>query len=1096
MAVFKRYAGNRLGLLADRLAECIRTPLSSPLAPEIIIVQSKGMERWLSMELARRHGICANIRLPFPNAFLDELFRTMLPEYREAPAYDPEIMAWRIMDALPACLTDPVFAHLRRYLQDDAGGLKVYQLAYRVADLFDQYLVFRPDMVLDWEAGKSGYGEDAWQAKLWRKLRQNDKSHHPAGLRRMLLEQIRRSLPTSGPLPERISIFGISWLPPFHLEIFHALSGRLDVNLFALNPCREFWTDIRSEREVGRAVEKSRVSSGIKTLSATDLHLEGGNSLLASLGTQGRDFFKWLTDLTGEEYDVFIDPGEATLLQAIQSDILHLRERGRGEQAKTCIDSLDQSMRIHSCHSPMREVETLHDQILALFDDDPDLLPRDILVMAPDMDTYAPLIHAVFDATSAPSQDHAALPRIPFTIADRSLREDSPIMDAFLDLLELSGSRFEVSSVLALLEAPPVKRRFGLSEEDMERIRRWVSDVRIRWGIDGASLRQAGLPDFPDNTWMAGLERLFLGYALPGRDEQLFNGILPYDAIEGLEAQTLGRLVEYLNGLFACVKVLDQSRTPGDWAAVLLTLLAQFIEGDEETQRDVQAVRQSLLRLTWLGERSGFDAPVTISVIKSFLRQHFEQQGFGAGYISGGVTCCAMLPMRSIPFKVICLLGMNHDDYPRPSRTPSFDLMAKAPRPGDRSRRHDDRYLFLESLLSARQKLIISYVGQSIADSSSLPPSVVVSELLDTIEKGFTSPDGAIRNLLTTNHRLQAFHPAYFSGQSNLFSYSEENSHAARRLRARFDARPTFFAGALPDPGKDWRNIEVIDLVNFFRNPCRFLLERRLGTTLVEDADMPVDQEAFDITGLERYDLEQRLVEKALAGQHPEALFPIFRASGRLPHGNVGAICYNNLIRGVENFTAGIKPFLTGEALEPVDVRLDIAGFQLHGRIENRRPGGLFHYRYAELKAGDHLRLWVHHLILNHMQPDGQDSFGSLLIGRDQGWAYLPVTNAAAVLQQLLTLYWKGLSVPLKFFPDASWTYAEQRLENGKTITEALRMARPLWTGSDYRRGESKDRYYRRCFGEQDPLDEEFEQLSVLVYEPLMKHRTSALHGR
>ncbi len=197
----------------------------------------------------------------------------------------------------------------------------------------------------------------------------------------------------------------------------------------------------------------------------------------------------------------------------------------------------------------------------------------------------------------------------------------------------------------------------------------------------------------------------------------------------------------------------------------------------------------------------------------------------------------------------------------------------------------------------------------------------------------------------------------------------------------------------------------------------------------------------------------------------------------------------------MENFAAGIKPFLTGEAPDPVDVRLDVAGFQLHGRIENRCPGGLFHFRYADLKARDHLRLWIHHLILN-MQPDGHDSFRSVLIGRDQAWAYPPVKNAEAILQQLLAIYWKGLSVPLKFFPDSSWTYAEQRLVNGKTKAEAIRMAQPVWTGSDYGRGESEDRYYRRCFGEQDPLDEEFEQLSVLVYEPLMKHRTSALHNR
>jgi exodeoxyribonuclease V gamma subunit len=1089
MAGLKRYIGNRLELLAGSLTECIRSPLSSPLSPEIVIVQSKGMERWLSMELARQQGICANIRFPFPNTFLNELFRTLLPQHREAPAYDPEITAWRIMGELPALLPYPEFASLRRYLQDDATGLKRYQLSCRLADLFDQYLVFRTDMMLDWEAGQNGPGEEAWQADLWRKIREDDRSCHPALLRRTLLEQIRSPLPASHPLPERISIFGISWLPRFHLEILYELSGRLNLNLFALNPCREFWTDIRSDREMGRTVEKIRESTRMKTLSAADLHLEAGNSLLASMGTQGRDFFRWLAELPGEECDVFADPGETLLLKAIQSDILNLRERGTDGQAKTCIDPRDRSLQIHSCHSPMREVEVLHDQILALFDDDPDLLPRDILIMAPDMDAYAPLIQAVFDTPPVSSSDQPAVPRIPFTIADRSFRKDSPIMDAFLNLLELAGGRFEVSSVLALLETPPVKKKFGLSEEDMERVRQWINGARIRWGIDGESRHREGLPGFPENTWKAGLQRLFLGYAMPGKDERLFDGILPYDAIEGLEAQTLGRLAECLNGLFASVTVLRQSRTPADWASVLSSLLNQFFEGDEETQQDMLDVRQAFQSLIRLSERSGFAAPVAIEVVQFFLGQHFEQQGSGAGYIGGGVTCCAMLPMRSIPFKVICLLGMNHDNYPRPSRTQGFDLMAKYPRPGDRSRRHDDRYLFLEALLSAREKLIISYIGHSIADSSTLPPSVLVSELLDAIEQGFAWQEGGIREHLMTNHRLQAFHPDYFSVKSELFSYSGENSRAARRLQAPAHDAPIFFADPLPDPGEDWRIIEISDLVHFFRNPCRFLLERRLAATLGEDTDILIDREAFDISGLEKYDLEQRFVEKALAGQNLEALFPIFRASGRLPHGNVGACTYGSLVRGAEDFAAGIKPYLRGEASGAVDIGLDIAGFRLNGRIENLYRSGLFHFRYADLKAGDYLRLWIHHLLL--LSSD-HDPIWSTLIGRDQTWSCPPVENAQAVLEQLLIIYLKGLSIPLQFFPESSLKFAEQLLVKGKRAPEARRAARRTWAESEYGRGESKNPYYRRCFGEQDPLDEEFERLSLMVYEPLLKPGTKA----
>ena len=1090
MAGLKRYTGNRQEILAAQLAECIRTPLSSPLTPEIIIVQSKGMERWLSMELARHHGVCANIRFPFPNAFLDELFRVILPEYREAPPYDPEVMAWQILRVLPFCLQNPDFADLRRYLQDDADGLKGYQLAGRLADLFDQYLVFRPDMILDWEAGKSVCDGDTWQAELWRQIRQDHPDGHPARLRQRLRDRLRRPFPAPSPLPGRLSVFGISWLPLFHLEILHDLSRHMDVHLFLLNPCREFWTDIRSEREMGRTIEKIRVSSGRRMLSATDLHLERGNSLLASMGTQGRDFLRWIMDLPGEDDELFADPGEATLLRAIQSDILNLRERGLNGEGKTLIDPRDRSIQIHSCHSPMREVEVLYDQLLALFDDNPELLPRDILIMAPDISLYAPLIQAVFDTSPASSHKHVPGPLIPFTIADRNLGRESTIIDALMTLLELLGSRFEGSSVLALLETPPVREKFGLSEEEMERIRRWVVDTRIRWGIDEKSRRRAGLPGFPENTWRAGLERLFLGYALPGKDERLFNGILPYDDIEGLEAQTLGILTEYLEALFTGATALERSRTLSEWAATLSSQLDRFFQADEETQRDMLAVRRILQHLSRLDERSGFTSPVSIDIVKAYLRRHFEEHGFGAGFISGGVTCCAMLPMRSLPFKVICLLGMNHDGYPRPSRAPGFDLITRHPWPGDRSRRHDDRYLFLETLLSAREKLIISHVGQSIADNSLLPPSVLVSELLDAVEQGFMSPDGKMMEQLITRHRLQAFHPAYFAADSNLFSYSEENSRAARCVREFRNETPSFLSMPLPEPGDDDKVMDIHDMINFFRNPCRFLLEKRLATTLGGKTNILLDREEFDVHGLEKYGLEQSLVEKSLAGQNLESLFPLFCASGRLPHGNVGLSRYKSMLREAEDFSAKIKPYLMGALPESLDVRLDIAGFRINGRIENLYRNGLFHYRYADLKAKDYLRLWINHLILNVL-PDGRNPLVSTLIGRDGAWSYHPVQNAEAIIEELLMVYLKGMINVICFIPDTSLKYAEQILLKGKSAEEAIRAARTVWEGSDYGRGESDDRYHQRCFSDRDPLNEAFQQLSVRIFEPLFRHRTA-----
>lgn len=452
MAGLTRFVSNRLEILAGSLAECIGDPWPDPLTAETVVVQSAGMARWLAMELARRHGICANVRFPFPNAFLNEVFRTVLPDPFPAPACDPAALQWKIMKTLPHCLDDPAFAPIRRYIEDDAQDVKRYQLSGRIADLFDQYLVFRPDMMIAWESGRSGVNDEAWQSELWRRLRRDESHSHPALLRERFLERMRHPLPAETRVPGRIALFGISWLPHFHLEAFHALSAHRDIRLFLLNPCREFWSEIRSNRESDRTVEKFRAATGQITVSAEDLFLETGNSLLASLGAQGRDLLRWLADLPGEEREIFEDPGEETLLRAVQSDILNLRERVLETDAEESpVDPMDRSIQIHSCHSPMREVEVLHDQILALFAEDPDLLPADVLVMAPDMDRYAPLIQAVFDAPPSPSGDRSGAPRIPFAIAGRTMTGESPVANLFLGLLELAESRLGVLPVLALL---------------------------------------------------------------------------------------------------------------------------------------------------------------------------------------------------------------------------------------------------------------------------------------------------------------------------------------------------------------------------------------------------------------------------------------------------------------------------------------------------------------------------------------------------------------------------------------------------------------------------------------------------------------------
>ena len=1069
---FNIFTSNYLEILAEQLARIVSEPLSSILSQEIIVVQSRGMERWISMELARHNGICANCSFLFPNAFLQEIFKKLIPDMPDESPFEPGVMAFKIMKLLPACIERPGFESLKTYLKDDINNLKLFQVSEKIAQVFDQYLIFRPEMIFTWEEGK----EDHWQAHLWRELVCGSEKMHRAWLRRALIEKIRSRPDEIEDLPERISIFGISSLPPFHMQVFAEISRLVHVNLFVMNPCKEYWADIVSDREIKKIKKKYTKDICI----ADDLHLETGNRLLASLGTLGRDFFALISDFDCEMHELFEDQPGSNMLSSIQSDILHLRER----KIKTStLPEYDTSIQVHSCHSPMREIEVLHDNLLAMFEEDPGLKPKDVIVMMPDIESYGPFVHAVFDA---PADD---LLRIPFSIADRSIKKESRLIDGFMSILDLKDSRFGAARILSVLELPGIKEKFGLAESDIEIIGCWIRDTRIRWGIDVESRSKLGLPGFYENTWKAGIERLLLGYAMPGHDRDMFCKILPYDNIEGKEVAILGKFLEFLESLFACADNLDQPRTLTGWHKTLIAVLEQFfLPDDDNTQQEIQLLRRILDDMAGKEELSGFDKKIELDVVSSYLGSRLERENLGSGFISSGVTFCAIVPMRSIPFKVICLVGMNNDAFPRDLRPLSFDLVAKNPKPGDRLRRNDDKYLFLEAIISARKKLYISYVGQSIQDNTRIPPSVLVSELLDYIEKGFSAPGKNILEQVVTRHRLQAFSPEYYKGDKKLFSYSKENFVAGSSSYDR-KGPSVFISTGLPGPSEEWKNIDIDTFCFFFGNPARFMLERRLGIYLEEGRYVLDERESFALKGLEKYQIEQDLVNKNLSGVDLKDFLPVERAMGRLPHGNVGDFLYSEMSADVDAFAGKINEYTKGKLLNALEVDLEIAGFNLTGLLSNIYEHGLVNIRYAKTKPKDFLKSWIYHLVLCSLPAEGRAyPKKSFIVCRDFAWEFSPVNNSRDILGYLLKLYWNGLSKPLHFFPESSFEYAQKVLTKNKSCQTAVKDAQKKWIG--FTRGESEDRYFKLCFGKTDPLDEEFQKIAEKVFAPLLDHCT------
>jgi exodeoxyribonuclease V gamma subunit len=1064
--------------LAGLLGDIPEGDASRPLQPEVVLVQSKGMQRWISMAVARINGICANVEFPFPNAFLERLYGQMLGALPACNPYDPQVLTFRILRLLPRLLHRPEFEPLRIYLSEDRRPLKRYQLARRIADLMDQYAVFRPEMLLAWEADPQrarvfDSPAEAWQAVLWARLAAEIQVPHRSAMQHALIRKLADGNAAVYGMPARLAVFGISHLPPFHLQVLEALARRIPVFLFLMNPCRLYWSDILSDRQMHR-----RRASDDRDASADEmLYLERGNRLLASLGQLGKHFFDFIHQSEAHVDEAFQDNPD-TLLGRIQQDILDLVDRaGAAREPQTPPVQADGSLRVHSCHGPMREVEVLYDQLLDILARDDSLQPRDILVMTPDIGLYAPYIHAVFGAArgQAPSA-------IPYTVTDQGIVLESPAVQSCVQLLDLAGGRLEASRVMALLECPAVHRRFGLCGADLPLVEQWIRDAAICWGWDGTHRRGHHLPGFSENTWRSGLDRLVLGYALSGDDTRLFAGVLPYDGIGAGEDRVLGRFVVFAETLHDAITDLASRDTLEGWHRRLRELLERFFEADAQTTRELQGVRAAIDQLKQVG---GGDEGVGFEVVRQYIKDALGRTTFDSGFMAGGVTFCAMLPMRSIPAKTICLLGMNHDAFPRQHHEPGFNLIALAPRKGDRSRRSDDRYLFLETLVSARHTLYLSYVGQDIQDNTPIPPSVVVDELVEYVNEAF----GVAPDQLVTRHPLHGFSPAYFDGSHPLlFSYSEENKTAAGQLAAGGVQAP-FFDQALAPPPEDWRQCGLGQLAAFFAHPTRHLMEQRLGVYLRESTDAIDDRERFGLAPLDRYEINQQLLKALLDGVPSQAAYATARAAGVLPHGTVGRVLHQQLDGEVKQFIRTLKAHLPEDRPRNAHVHIDLPPFALHGTIDQVYPEARIVLRMANTRPQDLLGTFIHHAAMLAATDRGDLPGTSILLCKDAVWQWGAMASQAAeaVLRIYLDHYWRGMQAPLPFFCRSSYEYAHQHLVKQRPKKAALAAAFKKWSGNDFAPGESSDPYLKRCFDGRNPLTPEFEGTTLAVFEPLLR---------
>lgn len=1085
------HRSNRSEQLVDALARVVRHPLDA-LAPELIIVHSKGMERWLAMQLSQRLGVFANAEFPFPRHLVERLFDLVLGDAPELAApFDPHVTMWSIAALLPQQLADPAFEPIARYLAEDGDGSLLLQLAQRIARVFDDYAVYRPELLLQWEAGAEG----GWDARLFRALcARHGRGHQPARARRFMQALAGGRFERAG-LPQRVCLFGMSSLPPLYVSVLSALAEHVETHLFVLSPSREYFADIA----------KRPAASGDDASVA--------HPLLASLGRLGREFQALLEERTQyveSDADAYVDPGQDCLLHMLQSDMLSLRQRGTGpgQFAPAPLAETDESVRIHVCHSRIRELEALHDRLVALLED-PELEPHDIVVMAPDIEAYAPGIDAVFGARTG-------RPELPYSVADRKTRTTHPVVDALHALLATLSGRLSASAVLDLLSLDCIRRRFGIEAEDMDQLRAWIEESGIRWGADEEHRAEVGQPAFPQNTWRHGLHRMLLGYAMQPQGQRLFSELLPFEAVEGGAAQLLGKLVEVCERMFQHRRALAVARPLPAWRDALLALLADLIDATGANAYEHQLIRAALDRLVQAAELAGFEAPIELRSLEAQLERALDEGLPARGLLARGISFCQLVPMRGIPFKVVCLIGMDDDAFPGRSPSLGFDRMSDAATRalGDRNRRDDDRYLFLEALLCARERLIVSYIGRGVRDNRVLPPSVMVGELLDAIERSVRLPGvapspgseqqrGALERRLCVVHRLHAFSPRYFEAghDSALFSYSELACQAARALGSQ-RSDPPLLRGALPARSAV-TELSIDELIAWMTVPVRTFLQQRLGLYLGNELAALPSREPLDLEGLDRWQLGTDLLTLALRGFDLREMLAVARGGGQLPLGTVGAVAYEDLWPEVQALARAAGRHRGGAALDPLAIELELDGVRLTGSLHGLWPKAHVCVSFSRFGKRFELAHFIRHVVLNCCLQQSEQLAAryprsSVIVARGGADGdrvhevhFGAIEQPERLLGDWIALVQAAQSRPLPFVHDLSRNYCESLQKDAGAGPEVARRVaerqfdEPTGPVDAYVRAAFRD--FASLWREHDELG--FATLAQRVLEPMLSAR-------
>lgn len=1052
------YKSNRLEWLAEKLSDSLYSAGNiHPLQSDLIIVPNRDNARWLQFKIAEQNIISANIQYLLPAEWMWNKIRHIHPDIPKELATDKNPLKWALMSLLMNGKIPEKATLLKNYAATFGEGEKAerhLQLSNLIASVFDKYLVHRPDMILEWDQGGavSENSQEQWQISLWNRLTdQLDRLyssklqyHRPALWKEMLLNMQNEE--TTNYLIQNFWVFNPGKLPEPLVEMLVAYASKIHVHIF-----NHQLLDLKDEDYNSDQFLADMLDEEISSEKSYHFYLSEYN-------------------IDYDQHKHFEKRSESSFLHLMQNRLLY----SYGNKTNELTVFPDQSVSIHSCHSKLREIETLHNYILNCIENSDSIYPDDIVVVSPDMDKYAPYIKAVFGTKDGD------LPIIPYSIGEKSINEKKNTYSLLESILEFIDSRWFPNDFMDILHSGPIMEKFDLSDTDVSMIRRWISDNHVTWGMDSDHRKEENQPENKTNTFRASLNRLWFGSLFELPDFEMIENIPAYYGIDTTEKEeVLARFSAFLNLLNKIRIETGTDRTMSEWSEYGVSWIDQLfsINSEENLLFDLIELVRSPYDQSRLCD---FDEKVPYRIFKKEVLAAIKENRSATASLTSGVVFSSMVPMRNIPFKIVAMIGLNEDEFPRKINTPEFDLIQNSPTSRETTVKDEDRHLFLQYVMAPSEKLFISYIGRSIIDNEKIQPSVILEKWMDRIEEvcGVEMYD------LIREESLNGFSAAQYKEKR---SYSNIYADVTASLNKN-NKRAGNYSGLPESREKSQNVIKITDLESFFKNPLKFFVMQSHNIRL-SDFDDRLGKETFVPDALLSYKLTAPALNWIESGISKDSAKNLLLRTGIVPDDFLGHQTAETIIEQSEEILTLISEETGSFKKTRINISYSLNNKTIEGYVESYSKDKYYDI-FLSAKSGKNLIIaWLRYLLLlNHQKKNFIENRVLMNAKKDGGeWlSFSPVENPFEILKNLIEIYLNGVKKPFLFAPKTSLIFS--KIQHEENLEKAIQLAESEWFGN-FVIAENSDPVYQLWFGRSNPLDlPEFRKNADRVFNDLIKN--------